>query len=154
MIINNNPSFDFTKNNLLPGFGSVSDDSDVIVGRNGYLFLGDSSNRVKSLYSIQPGQVPQKWIDLFIYRANRLSVKDIPYVQLIIPEKSTVLHQLCPFSSEGGTPLLKSITDLVKKLLFLTFIFVLYILVLIFLVQSMPFSWATLISQPLGPKWL
>lgn len=91
------------------GFGLISDDGDVICGRNGHLFLGEGSNRVQALYSLDPGDLPRRWTDLFAQRAQRLAARGIRYLQIVLPEKSTALPWFSPFDSEGGSPLLRAV---------------------------------------------
>lgn len=93
------------------GFGQVSEDGDVVCGRNGHLFLGEGSNRVQALYGQEPGDLPARWAALFAQRSRRLADRGIRYVQVLLPEKSTALAGFCPFPAEGGSPLLRAVVE-------------------------------------------
>jgi len=95
----------------LEGFGAVSADGDAIVGRNGYLFLGEGSNRVSELYQKEyPGKAAE-WTALFLRRKGYAEAADVAYLQMVVPEKSSVIPQLCPFPATTPSHLLASLRE-------------------------------------------
>lgn len=99
----------------LEGFGAVSNDGDAVVGRNGYLFLGEGSNRVSELYQKEYPGKEAEWTSLFMRRKRYADAAGFRYVQLVIPEKSSVIPQLCPFPASKPSRLLASVSDSVSS---------------------------------------
>lgn len=99
----------------LCGFGAASFDGDAVIGRNGHLFLGAGSNKVSELYQRDyPGKATQ-WANLFRARLDALNEVGIPFRQIVIPEKSSVLPQLCPFPASRPSSVFMELQEEVSR---------------------------------------
>jgi hypothetical protein len=99
--------------------GTESPDHSAVAGRDGYVFLFKGSNEVASLYAedIASAVVQRRtlaWRSLFQKRWDLLSSLNIVYVQMIIPEKSTVLIDQTP---SGLGPLTATLAALEKSII-------------------------------------
>ncbi|WP_396271299.1 hypothetical protein [Ideonella sp.] len=97
--------------------GLVSADGAAIVGHNGSLFVYGGTNSLASIY-LEPAenfeQVAIAWRDLMhrrIERATRIGAK---YIQLFIPEKSSICSHLAPFPVSGVSGLWRKVVGLSK----------------------------------------
>lgn len=98
---------------LLP-VGLRSLDGSSVLGRGGHAFLTGGSNDVAGLFGRDEADpwvrtLNRRWIDLFLARAEKLGAAGIRYVQLVIPEKVSVLHELAPFVPRAPSCLLAQI---------------------------------------------
>lgn len=96
------------------GYGCISEDGDAMVGRNGFLFLGEGTNRVSDLYVNEYAGKSDLWLDLFVARHNSLGKRGIDYLQVVIPEKSSALSEYCPFRSARPSPVLARLVESVR----------------------------------------
>lgn len=94
---------------LTTGFGQTSYDGDVVVGRNGFLFLGRGANKVLNLYIDEYPGKKILWNRLFWTRSNALNNRGIGYCQIILPEKSSVLGEYCPFATQRPSLLMREV---------------------------------------------
>jgi hypothetical protein len=83
----------------------------VIVGKSGFLFIAAGNNNVIGHYTDMPAaqvdDIAQRWRRVILQRSQRMSAEGISYVQLIIPEKSSLLPDLIPLDIvTSETPLL------------------------------------------------
>ena len=83
---------------LLP-VGLASPDGSALLGYEGQIFLTGGSNNVQDLFdqnrsSLTAQEVAEKWCKLFEARQKILRAKALTYVQIIIPEKISVLAEL------------------------------------------------------------
>jgi hypothetical protein len=111
---------DDTLSPMLVSTGVKSPDGSAVVGRNGYLFLYKGSNDVVSLYgqdenSPEVERIAQRWFDLFEARRTLINRFGSQYVQLVIPEKSTILINEAPPELGPITPVLKTLESLLDK---------------------------------------
>jgi len=83
--------------------GTESPDHSAVIGKDGYVFLYRGNNDVASLYAedIESAMVQKRaaaWDALFKKRWHLLNARRIAYVQMIIPEKSTILVDKAPIA--------------------------------------------------------
>jgi hypothetical protein len=99
---------------ILAPLWHCSPDGSALLGRDGFIFVYGGSNDVVSLYATGDDEaqaVATSWSELFAQRAAALAGRGIAYVQMIIPEKSTVLPDLAPRELTPITPFLKFLED-------------------------------------------
>jgi hypothetical protein len=102
------PQADTTPLSLEVGFRSY--DNAVVVGRDGHLFLEAGSNKVSRMYAEPAAEAKVAgWIDLIKRRRHRIGDAGAAYLQLIIPEKQSVLGHAHPAGDIGCTPLFDAI---------------------------------------------
>lgn len=91
--------------------GFKSYDEDVILGQDGFFFLFGGSNVVNELYSrrVDDGFLSQ-WVKLIEQREKLAEDQGVGFLQMIVPEKQSVLSDLYPIDQSGCTPLLASIS--------------------------------------------
>lgn len=91
--------------------GGLSLAGDVIVGSDGSLFLYKGSNAVHQQYSRSDGcdVLASQWEALIRERVSSCRGISADFVQLIIPEKQSVVHGGFPGSPDRNTPLFDSI---------------------------------------------
>jgi hypothetical protein len=77
--------------------GSISTRKIAISGRNGHFFLYAGSNNLDILYSRRESKNYLKWISVIKQRNLKAIKLKINYVQLIIPEKQSLIPELYPF---------------------------------------------------------
>lgn len=74
--------------------GTLSEDKVAIVGHQNYLFLSGGSNNVDAMYSTEASsQVVEQWHKVIDSRRQALDLLGVNYLQLLIPEKQTLLPQ-------------------------------------------------------------
>jgi len=99
---------------LLVPLWHCSADGSALLGRDGFIFVYGGSNDVVSLYATGDDEaqaVATSWSELFAQRAAALAGRGIAYVQMVIPEKSTVLPELAPRELTPITTFLKFIEE-------------------------------------------
>jgi hypothetical protein len=84
-------------------FGRISRDGFAQVGRNGHLFLASGRNRLSKFYTNEIKIDIEAWIACFIRRQEILNRLKTRYVQIIIPEKSSVLYSYVPYPVTGAS---------------------------------------------------
>jgi hypothetical protein len=95
--------------------GAASIDRNVIIGRQGCLFLYRGTNALHDQY-VNPAnpKLLRSWIDRIAARAHLCADRGIAFLQMIIPEKQSILHDLYPMPITSPTPMLRGIGDAFK----------------------------------------
>jgi len=90
--------------------GFRSHDDAVVVGRDGHLFLEGGTNSLSRMYE-EPADEARvaAWADLVERRRAQAERAGARFVQVIVPEKQSVLGHLHPAGDRGCTPLLQGI---------------------------------------------
>ena len=96
--------------------GTVCSDRSAIIGRNGYLFIYGGNNDLYSLYRLASDdpyviELARKWIALFELRDRNIKSLGLAFIQLVIPDKSSLYPELFPETIAGPTPLLGKIEE-------------------------------------------
>jgi hypothetical protein len=95
--------------------GTRSADGAAMVGRNGHLILLTGSNGGVMELGADPAQrkrLVAAWIALFAARRARAAALGIRYVQLIVPEKTSLQPRILPDPARGGpTPFLAALSE-------------------------------------------
>ncbi len=91
--------------------GHISADNSVIVGENGYLFIWQGSNDLAAQYAEDRQgsalrRIVEGWIKKVEDRHMELRRRNIRFVQMIIPEKSSIVGEFFPRPIPPETPLL------------------------------------------------
>ncbi|MFF2245799.1 hypothetical protein ACFVTM_16645 [Arthrobacter sp. NPDC058130] len=97
---------------VLVATGFQSKDATAAIGRDGQLFLIGGSNNLADLYEIhgdRAAEFADHWSALIASRANSCALEGIDFIQMIIPEKLTVLRELAPLEIHGPSPVLREI---------------------------------------------
>lgn len=92
-----------------------SNDATSVMGRLGHLFLYQGSNRLYSQYIEPPPNsdaIAYEWQSLVAARSSFCSEMDSEFLQIIIPEKSSVLPGLYPLSIKTPTSLYDRLSQL------------------------------------------
>jgi hypothetical protein len=97
--------------NIGLSFGRISSDGVAVVGAGGNVFLKTGTNDVEGMYSNDNVVRISDWLALFHRRNSRSLEKNYRYIQLLIPEKSSVIHWSAPFIASKGSP---GLNELVK----------------------------------------
>jgi hypothetical protein len=98
--------------------GFESPDGSAIMGRDGYIFLYRGSNDVRSMYEATDSspsviRTAQRWYEIFESRKELLGRTGIGYIQMIIPEKNSILADKAPLDIRSTTPLFNSVERIV-----------------------------------------
>jgi hypothetical protein len=97
---------------LLVDTGMTAFDGSAVLGRKGYFFLSGGKNSVAQLYEKPlPERVLASWDALIRRRYEQFNQHGIKFVQLIIPEKQSVLTSYYPDPLVAPTPALRSLTS-------------------------------------------
>lgn len=92
--------------------GFRSYDDSAVIGRSGHLFLEEGSNRLNSLYAKNADEsAVEKWCTLITARHDRLADDGVEFLQMIVPEKQSVLTILYPNPINAPTPLFQAIRE-------------------------------------------
>lgn len=96
--------------------GAQSYDGTIVVGRAGYFFLYGGSNRAHDQYSslVDEGKLA-KWCSVIKDRAIFCKAQNVQFLQLIVPEKQSVLRTHYPFEISSPTPFLASLCECFKN---------------------------------------
>ncbi len=97
--------------------GLVSGDGSTVVGREGWLFLVDGPNAVRSLFPPlaspeQAAPLVAKWAELCTTRQAGCVAQGIGFAQLVIPEKLSALERYLPQPLETPSCLLAGLLPL------------------------------------------
>lgn len=85
--------------------GFMSYDRAVVVGRDGHLFLLGGSNSVEDLYAMtDPVPLVEGWLRVLRARADRFAAAGMPFVQMLLPEKQSVVYEAFPRAIEVPSP--------------------------------------------------
>lgn len=100
--------------------GLVSPDRSTVIGRSGYLFLYGGTNHVLHQYqddglSEEKQKLANEWVKLFSARKRELARRGAKYLQLIIPEKVSVVPEYFPISLKTPTALMHAIEEAVAR---------------------------------------
>lgn len=106
--------------------GTTSGDGVTIVGESGNLFLRGGGNSLEAQYAwgTPAGPAHSKeliedyadaWQEVFQKRAQSLTERGVPFRQLVIPEKNSVLTHLMPLDVETPTPLYRHLVRAVAN---------------------------------------
>jgi hypothetical protein len=100
--------------------GDLSATKAITVGYEGHLFLAGGSNSLLEQYRIDPGNLAVlensvKWIDLISVRQKNLFRSNIRFLQMILPEKSSILPEYYPVSIDIPTPLFNSVMESIRS---------------------------------------
>lgn len=87
--------------------GTLSPDAEVVVGHDGHLFLVTGSNGLVAQYDPRPPgcDLAERWAALVEHRAAEVEARGARFVQLVVPEKASVLADRLPFAIQAPTPL-------------------------------------------------
>ena len=93
----------------------VSSDGSAVIGRNGHIFVYKGSNDVLSIYQDRDDrsnrEIARRWVLLARDRLRRSSALGARFVQMMIPEKSSVLPMMSPLGNGGASPLWSWVLD-------------------------------------------
>lgn len=90
--------------------GTVSQDSEVTIGRDGFLFLLGGSNAVLQQYDRPFDAIlAARWIELIRKREDYCTSRGIKFCQMIVPEKQSVIPEFYPIPLEAPTKLFAAI---------------------------------------------
>ncbi len=97
--------------NVLVKRGATSHDSQVTLGKDGFLFLLGGSNGLLQQYG-RPEDVSlvARWVALIRARQEYCAARGIRFTQMIIPEKQTTIPEFFPVSVETPTKLFAAIS--------------------------------------------
>ncbi len=107
-----NKGHDLSALTIKPGLRSANDIA--IVGGGGYLFVYRGTNDLIDQYVKQPDDpevqaTANAWFEIFRARRERLAEKGVRYLQIIIPEKSSLHPDLYPLAIRHPTSLLAEV---------------------------------------------
>lgn len=95
---------------ILFGIGATSLDQSVVIGGGGFLFLFSGSNSLHAQYSQENNsQLTAAWITLIRKRAQFCSASGVGFIQMIVPEKQSIIPEHYPLRIQTPTPTLDSI---------------------------------------------
>lgn len=105
---------------LLFPVGLTSPDGSAQLGKDGFLFLTGGSNSLSGQYrepsvgeeARRQENKARRWESMIRANKSRLSKDGIGFIQIVIPEKLTVLKHLAPISISGPTPLFRRLNSL------------------------------------------
>lgn len=91
--------------------GTLSPDAEVIVGYDDHMFVVTGSNGLIGQYapSAEAEALSDGWLSLFERRREALRHRNVGYMQLMIPEKASVLADKLPFVVEPPTTLYRAL---------------------------------------------
>jgi hypothetical protein len=100
--------------------GLKSPDGSAVIGRDGTMFVLHGANSLLSQYAMKRTDASiifaaDNWVRLFAERRAMLADCGCQYLQLIIPEKSSVWPERFPVEIETPTALLRSVSDRVLQ---------------------------------------
>jgi hypothetical protein len=94
--------------------GLKSPDGSSVIGMDGHMFITAGTNRLLDLYrqreddaSVQ--SAAQRWGNIFRERRTRLEALETKYLQVVIPDKSSVIPEFFPIAIEPPTGLLSAL---------------------------------------------
>jgi hypothetical protein len=104
---------------LLHRTGTISTDRTAILGRGGTLFLFEGSNKLYTQYqetelSVNAVALVEQWKALLGARIEKFRSAKLPFVQTIIPEKSSALAHLFPLPITAPTRMLDAVETWAK----------------------------------------
>lgn len=106
--------------------GTLSPKGDLLLGRNGFVFLIGGADSPLPEYG-RPAEgiaaIAEELVQLFERRRARLAARGIGYLQFIIPEKMSVVPDLFPAEIKTPVPLLSSVEQRIENSLLKNFYF-------------------------------
>ncbi|WP_018062394.1 hypothetical protein [Caulobacter sp. UNC279MFTsu5.1] len=93
--------------------GTSSMDKIVVFGFDGHLFVYSGANDICAQYLMDEEEAQRlaaQWISKIEARRAFLQARNIQFLQIMIPEKSSLLPAKAPFPAFAGTPLQRAIT--------------------------------------------
>lgn len=94
-------------------FGRISSDGAAVIGAGGKIFLREGSNNVENLYNGDFSINLAGWLNVFQSRHALSAQQNFRYIQIVIPEKSSVMYWNVPFHATKGSA---GLNELVKCL--------------------------------------
>jgi hypothetical protein len=85
-------------------FGRLSEDNVATLGAGGNIFLVSGTNNLELLYKDESLINAARWIEVFLSRRQASHEIGCNYIQMILPEKSSVLHWKVPYAASRGSP--------------------------------------------------
>jgi len=98
--------------------GSVSSDGSTIVGKCGNLFLHSGTNMLCELYGLSVDdsrKISDQWVEIIKMRKIKCDEMGAKFFQIIIPEKTSILHEFYPRFIGKKTPFLNILEQLIDK---------------------------------------
>ncbi len=95
--------------------GRISSDETAIVGSGGVLYLKTGTNDLQHLYKDEAAVDTEAWLRILRARATLLSTLGIKYVQMITPEKTSVMYWAAPYHATKESPGLTSLIEGIIK---------------------------------------
>jgi hypothetical protein len=96
-------------------FGRLSSDSIAMVGAGGNLFLVSGSNNLEELYK-DPSMIDaQGWVEVFLSRYEASQILGYKYIQIMLAEKSSILHWKVPYPAERGSSGYRFLMDAARQ---------------------------------------
>ncbi len=93
--------------------GEISTCDRATIGKENWIFIYKGTNDYLGSYLTEPNEdISTKWVDLFMERSNQLKKQSIKFVQLIIPNKASIINDRLPYQFEG-----KKITGTLFKII-------------------------------------
>lgn len=96
-------------------FGRVSADGAAVVGAGGSIFLKQGTNNVEGLYTGATTIDISAWLRVFYNRKLHSAEQNYQYIQILIPEKASVMYWKAPFYATKGSPPLNEIISSVSR---------------------------------------
>jgi hypothetical protein len=107
--------------------GAVTFDSNVIVGRDSQLFLFEGSNKLHLQYcKDESPKLVSNWLNLIESRGRYLAAENIGFLQLIVPEKQSILHDKYPMDVTTPTANLRVLEEELKEKVFYSSVYDLF----------------------------
>lgn len=100
--------------------GFTSPDGGVVLGRDGYLFLVSGTNNLEQQYATdhnhpQVIKDAEAWVRLVENRISTINEHGSKFIQLLIPEKTSVLQDFVPLTFNAPTGRYQHLTSRVKS---------------------------------------
>jgi hypothetical protein len=101
------------------GLRSPDQKNSVVLGLGGYGFIYQGANKLANMYNTTDrtdiARLAFAWVDLFKARKQRLAERSARYIQLIVPDKQSVLPDFYPEPLNTPTPHLAAIESTVSN---------------------------------------
>ncbi|WP_155642337.1 hypothetical protein [Pseudomonas alabamensis] len=96
-------------------FGRVSSDGAAVIGAGGNIFLKGGSNNVEGMYLDEFNIDTEGWVELLNRRKKTSNALDVSFIQMFIPEKSSVNYWNVPFKATKGSPAFNKLLQQIKQ---------------------------------------
>ena len=93
--------------------GTCSADTIVVFGQDGYLFVHTGANNINGQYLMPQDEaqaLAAQWAETLDRRRETSKAAGVQFLQMIVPEKSSLLPQKTPFPAAAGTPLMQALS--------------------------------------------